>query len=176
MAECGNMIILSLVYAQRAKDKTYLTIHYKILKQWTEYLIEQTLLPDHQMSTDDFAGWLANQTNLALKGIIGIEAMASIADLTGNTADAANFTNIAQSYISEWGRLGIATDAKPPHTTLSYGQNDTHGILYNLYSDRLLGLDLVPQRIYDMQSKFYATIEQTYGIPLDTRHFYTKSD
>ena len=39
------------------------------------------------MSTDDFAGWLALQTNLALKGIIGIKAMSEIADLVGNKHD-----------------------------------------------------------------------------------------
>lgn len=40
------------------------------------------------MSTDDFAGWLALQTNLALKGIIGIKAMSEMADLVGETEDA----------------------------------------------------------------------------------------
>lgn len=43
------------------------------------------------MSTDDFAGWLALQVNLALKGIIGIKAMSEMADLVGETEDAKYF-------------------------------------------------------------------------------------
>jgi hypothetical protein len=54
--------------------------------------------------------------------------------------------------------------------------NDTHGLLYNLYSDRVLNLNLVPQSVYDMQSAFYPTVADEYGVPLDTRHNYTKSD
>lgn len=72
----------------------------------------------------------SNQTNLALKGIIGIEAMAVIANMTGHAADGANYTNIAHSYIKKWQNLGIAHDANPPHTTLAYGMNDTHGKFY----------------------------------------------
>jgi len=44
------------------------------------------------VSTDDFAGTLANQTNLAIKGIIGIRAMGLMANVMGNTADEQNFT------------------------------------------------------------------------------------
>ena len=69
-----------------------------------------------------------NQTNLALKGIIGIEAMAVIANMTGNTATGENYTSIAHNYITQWQTLGIAHDANPPHTTLAYGMNDTHGM------------------------------------------------
>ena len=54
--------------------------------------------------------------------------------------------------------------------------NGTHGLLYNLYGDKLLKLNFVPQSVYDMQSAFYPTVEQKYGVPLDTRHNYTKSD
>lgn len=43
------------------------------------------------VSTDDFAGWLALQTNLALKGIVGINAMSKIAEVAGHDADAAYF-------------------------------------------------------------------------------------
>ena len=176
LEECGNMLVMALAYAQRANDNQYLIQHYKILNQWTQFLIEDSLTPGNQISTDDFAGALANQTNLALKGIIGIEAMATIANLTGNTADAMNYTNIAHDYITQWQILGIAHDATPPHTTLSYGFNDTHGVLYNLYGDRVLGLNLVPQEVYDMQSNFYPTINEKYGVPLDTRHDYAKDD
>lgn len=176
LEECGNMLIMTLAYAQRTNDHAYLSVHYDILKQWTGYLVAEALIPADQISTDDFAGSLANQTNLALKGIIGIEAMAVIANLTGNTADATNFTNIAHSYIDQWQVLGVAQNANPPHTTLGYGLNDTHGLLYNLYGDAELDLGLVPQNIYDMQSAFYPTVADTYGVPLDTRHNYTKSD
>ena len=76
-----------------------------------------------------------NQTNLAIKGIIGIEAMAKIADRTGHDEDSQNFTEISHSYIQIWMDLGIAQTSDnftKPHTTLSYGMNDTYSLLYNL--------------------------------------------
>ena len=82
--ECGNMLIMTLAYAQKANDKAYLAKHYAKLQQWTGYLVNDSLIPANQLSTDDFAGQLANQTNLALKGIIGIAAMGQMAKLTGN--------------------------------------------------------------------------------------------
>lgn len=169
------MLIMTLAYAQRANDNAYLAQHYALLKQWTGYLVNDSLIPQNQISTDDFAGSLANQTNLALKGIVGIEAFAQIANRTGNAVDTANYTAIAHSYIEQWQGLGIAHDAVPPHATLAYGMNATHGLLYNLFGDRELGLGLVPQAVYDMQSAFYPTVLNTYGVPLDTRHNYTKS-
>lgn len=70
---------------------------------------------------------ISNQTNLALKGMIGIQAMAVIANETGHTADAANYSAIARDYITQWQELGINKDASPPHTKLSYGDADSHG-------------------------------------------------
>jgi hypothetical protein len=176
LEECGNMIIMALAYAQRANNNDYLTQHYDLLKQWVQYLVNEALIPAEQLSTDDFAGHLANQTNLALKGIIGIGAFSKIANLTGNSADGANYSSIAQDYITQWQSLGIASSEDPPHTTLQYGNTSSHGLLYNLYSDSLLSLDLVPQSVYDMQSDFYPTQENKYGVPLDTRGIYTKTD
>jgi hypothetical protein len=48
------------------------------------------------------------------------------------------------------------------------------GLLYNLYGDALLSLNLVSQQIYDIQSNFYPTINQEYGVPLVNTHNYTK--
>ena len=59
LEECGNMLIMTLAYAQRANDTAYLSQHYAILDQWTQYLIEEALIPADQISTDDFAGALA---------------------------------------------------------------------------------------------------------------------
>ncbi|KAJ5520072.1 hypothetical protein N7463_000525 [Penicillium fimorum] len=176
LEECGNMLIMSLAYAQKSGDTDFLKNHYRLLKQWTSYLVEDSLYPANQISTDDFAGSLANQTNLALKGMIGIEAMAVIAKQTGHNADAANYSSIAKDYITQWQDLAIAKNSNPPRTTLSYGDTASHGLLYNLFADAQLGLNLVPNSVYQMQSDFYPTVENKYGVPLDTRHTYTKSD
>lgn len=176
LEECGNMLIMTLAYAKRANDVPYLAQHYQILKQWTEYLIQFALIPADQISTDDFAGSLANQTNLALKGIIAIQAMAEISNLTGHSAEGSNYTSIAAEYISKWQVYGIAQDSSTPHATLAYGQTNTNVLLYNLYADSLLNLNFVPKSVYEMQSTFYPTMIAKYGIPLDSRHSYTKSD
>ncbi|KAL6151620.1 hypothetical protein ACJQWK_10261 [Exserohilum turcicum] len=177
LEECGNQIIMVLAYVQRSGNTDYIKQHYKILKQWVEYLVEDSLYPAEQLSTDDFAGHLVNQTNLALKGIIGIEAMSRMSDMIGESADAKNYTSIAHNYIAKWVDLGVNKAANPPHAILNYNNASSHGLLYNLYNDRLLSLKLVPDDVYTIQSAFYPTIEQKYGVPLDTRNpYYTKSD
>ena len=175
--ESANMLIMTLAYTQRADDSYYLVQHYKILRQWAEYLVKDTLHAPKQLSTDDFMGELANQTNLALKGIIGIKAMAVIARTIGNDLDEERYSSIAHDYIIEWQSLSISRDDELPHATLAYGQNDSHGLLYNLYVDKQLGLNLVPEEIYEMQSNFYPAVKKEYGVPLDTRQkWWVKSD
>ncbi|KAH9877777.1 hypothetical protein J1614_002994 [Plenodomus biglobosus] len=177
LEECGNMIIMVLAYVQRSGNIDYIKQHYPILKQWSEYLVEYGLIPSYQYSTDDFAGQLENQTNLALKGIIGLEAMSQISRMVGEDVDANDFTATAHDYLTKWTKLGINHDANPPHSTLTYNNMSTHSLLYNLYNDRLLNLSFVPQEIYDMQDKFYPTKLDRYGVSLDTRHrTWTKTD
>ncbi|KAG9237226.1 hypothetical protein BJ875DRAFT_540678 [Amylocarpus encephaloides] len=171
--ECGNMIVATLAYTQASGDVGYLRSHYEILRKWTGYLVEDSLVPRHQLSTDDFQGPLENQTNLAVKGIIAIGAMSKISSLAGESADAAMYEGIAKDYIAQWETYAVVNGR---HTNLAYQDGNSHGLLYNIYADRLLSLNLIPQRIYDMQSAFYPTIAQTYGVPLDTRNFYTKTD
>ncbi|KAK4133796.1 DUF1793-domain-containing protein [Trichocladium antarcticum] len=174
LEECGDMIIMALAYAQRTGDTAYLSAHYPKLSQWAEFLVDDSLIPASQLSTDDFAGTLANQTNLAIKGIIGLKAMSRIAELTNNND---TFGAIADEYLEGWKTFAIDSDGYGPHhTTLSYGDHDSHGLLYNIYADKLLGLDFIDQSIFDMQSDFYRTVANEYAVPLDTRHTWTKSD
>lgn len=53
--------------------------------------------------------------------------MSRIAQLTNNKDP---FGEIADRYLQGWKSLGINYDAKPPHTTLSYGDNNSHGQYY----------------------------------------------
>lgn len=59
LEESGNMVIMTLAYAQRTGDTAYLSDHYDTLTGWTSYLVNDSLIPSNQISTDDFAGSLA---------------------------------------------------------------------------------------------------------------------
>ncbi|KAG6833882.1 hypothetical protein H0H87_007893 [Tephrocybe sp. NHM501043] len=156
--ESGNMLIMSLNYAQKTGDHSHLTRFTGLLDQWTQFLITDSLIPANQLSTDDFAGHLVNQTNLAIKGIIGIKAMSEIYTLLGNTAQSSNYSSIAASYVTSWQTLSASSSGQ--HLTLNYGDSDRH-------------VSALPGR---RETAWYKTVQQPYGVPLDTRHTYTKSD
>ncbi|SAM86279.1 probable glutaminase A [Ustilago bromivora] len=175
--ESGNMIWMTLHWAQLVgKDKAvpFLTQHYDIMKQWTEFLVEDSLIPAEQLSTDDFAGTLANQTDLAIKGISAIAAMGRIADIIGHNKDAKSYANISSTYIKLWQDYAISHDAS--HTKLAYQTDSSWGTLYNLLADRLLDLNLVPHAVYKIQDGWYPRVQEKYGVPLDSRHKWSKTD
>ncbi|KAM5543407.1 hypothetical protein V8D89_002658 [Ganoderma adspersum] len=172
--ESGNMLIMTLSYTQQTGDMSLVKTYFGLLDQWTQFLITDSLIPANQLSTDDFAGSLANQTNLAIKGIIGIQAMAEIAKLNGDEARASNYSSIAASYVKQWQKLAQSTTGD--HLTLAYGNGNSWGLTYNLYADKLLGTNLFPASIYNMQTAWYSSKDNAFGVPLDTRHTFTKSD
>ncbi|BDD57029.1 hypothetical protein MAP00_002435 [Monascus purpureus] len=172
---------------------------YPLWTQWTGYLVDFSLEPANQLSTDDFAGWLALQTNLALKGIIGINAMSKLAEVVGYYTDYSFYKNISYTYIAKWEELGMSRDNT--HAKLAYDWYGSWTTIYNLYADALLCFHLdgtdnevsmlahktqkpmhdrtvgfVPRHIYEKQSIWYHYVRQKYGVPLDSRHFYTKTD
>jgi hypothetical protein len=89
MEESGNMLIMTAAYLRRAPGPSFAAAHYKILKQWADYLVANLPDPGFQNQTDDFAGSIAHSVNLALKGIIAVAAMGQIAAAAGNAADSA---------------------------------------------------------------------------------------
>lgn len=100
--------------------------------------------------------------------------MASVANLANDATSSQNYSTTASAFYSQWEEYAI--DPSGRHTMLSYQWRSTYSLLYNTYPDILLDLNLIPQTLYDMQSNFYPTVSQVFGIPLDNRHSYTKSD
>ena len=179
---------------------------YRLWKQWTTYLVDFSLEPANQLSTDDFAGWLALQTNLALKGIVGIKALAGIARAAGVDGDADAHERVAREYVRKWKGFALSRDGT--HAKLAYDWFGSWTTLYNLFADALLcfhlegtdasaptlsiqggkqkpvhppkhgsnGTGFVDPEIYQLQSDWYGFVLQKYGLPLDSRHLYAKSD
>lgn len=187
--ESGNMLIMTLAYthtldASAAQDWSNGDDgRYRLWQQWANYLVDFGLIPAGQLSTDDFAGPLANQTNLAMKALVGIRAMAELAQALDRNADADRYRQISDDYMEAFLEYAITPDDENgiQHTKLAYHWLGSWGSLYNQYADALLCFHVqdppfVPHNLYRAQSAHYRRVLHCYGLPLDSRHMYTKSD
>lgn len=53
--------------------------------------------------------------------------------------------DISKDYMSQWLTLSVADDNT--HLLMSYGIQNTSGMVYNLFADKLLQLNLVPNYV-----------------------------
>ncbi|NUS55856.1 MAG: DUF5127 domain-containing protein, partial [Streptomycetaceae bacterium] len=175
--ESANMLIMTAAVVGRlSRDagRDAAARHYSVLRGWADYLVGHALHPDFQNQTDDFTGFIARSSNLALKGIIGIGAMALIARAAGHSDDATRYSTTAHKYVGEW--VKHSKDPSGQHLMLAYGKPGTWSLKYNGFADRLLRLGLIPADVAAKEAAWYTAHAGAYGVPLDHRHSYTKTD
>ena len=81
--ECGNMLLCMAAACKAENDFEYAMTHFAVLKQWADYLVRTGWNPQNQLCTDDFAGHMAHNCNLAIKAILGIAAFGYICNQLG---------------------------------------------------------------------------------------------
>ena len=170
--ECGNMLILTTAIAKAEGNAGYASKHWNVLTTWADYLLENGLDPENQLCTDDFAGHFAHNTNLSIKAIMGIAGYSKLAEMLGKTEVSKKYAAKAKEMAGKWKEMAIDGN----HYRLTFDQPDTWSQKYNLVWDKLLGFHIFDPSIAGKEIAWYLTKQNTYGLPLDNRKTYSKSD
>ena len=176
--ESGNMILLMGAIARAEGNASYAKQHWKTISTWVEYLKKDGFDPANQLCTDDFAGHIARNANLSIKAILGIAVYGDLAAQLGDKKTAESYRKTAKDMAAKWQQLDLdKTSDDKTHYDLTFENSaDTWSQKYNLVWDKLLNLDIFPKEVAQKEVAYYLTKQQLYGLPLDSRKTYTKSD
>ena len=171
--ECGNMLVMEANVVLATGSADYAASHLDVLKKWCKYLVEYGEDPGNQLCTDDFAGHLAHNCNLSLKAIMGLEGMSIIMDMLGDKEASADYRAKAVAMAESWMKRAVNEDGS---TRLAFDQPDTYSMKYNMVWDKVWGSGIFTQAFMDAELKDNRKHFNKYGMPLDSRCDYTKSD
>jgi len=150
-------------------DKELIEKYENLCLTWAQYLIRYGEDPGDQLCTDDFAGHLARNVNLSAKAAVGLVCCGMIEEYLGKDGSALKAQGKA---MAESLARRAATDVA---TALTFN-GDGWSMKYNLAWDRAMKLDLLPEEFYRKETDSYLSRMNAYGLPLDSRADYTKTD
>ena len=171
--ECGNMLIMEVAIALATKSADFANEHFDLLELWVKYLVENGKDPAHQLCTDDFAGHLAHNCNLSLKAIMGIASLGILYGLKKAKREEKKYLSLARKMASDWAKRASNGDGS---YRLAFDAPDTFSMKYNIVWDKLFNTNIMPKTVIESEFASYKKKMHPYGLPLDSRMPYTKSD
>ncbi|MBD5631629.1 MAG: DUF4965 domain-containing protein [Clostridia bacterium] len=171
--ECANVLIMLAAAYKADGSLDMVNNEFDTLEKWVNYLVKFGLKPENQLCTDDFSGHLKNNLNLAIKAVVGIACFAEICKALGKAEAYAKYRKTAEEYVAEI--TGFAKKFNHLPLTWDTGE-ETYSLKYNVAFDKILGLKLFPEELCESEIDYYLTKANEYGVPLDNRAEFTKSD
>lgn len=168
--ECGNMLVMTYAYYKATGDIEFVKENFHHLTMWANYLKGKGVVLDNQLCTDDFAGHSKKNVNLAIKGIMGMACFSRLCDVLGIEND---FIALAKDYADE---LCKVCEWSGSHLPFSVGKKDSWSLKYNLVWDKIFAFGLFDKALYKAESDKYIERLNAYGVPLDYRKDFTKTD
>ena len=172
LEEAGNMITLMAQIAMIEGNTRYAERYWDLLQLWADYLVDNGQDPVNQLCTDDFAGHWAHNSNLAVKAIMGVAGFGLLAQMRGDKATADRYLAKAREMGAQWEKDAREGD----HYKLAFDRPDTWSQKYNIIWDKIWGTNVFSPKVIDRELKYYLTKQNKYGLPLDSRKDYTKTD
>ncbi|KAI0259716.1 hypothetical protein BC834DRAFT_904631 [Gloeopeniophorella convolvens] len=168
--QTANMLIMTYAYVRTTGDGSLISKYYELITNWAELLVQYTLyIAQGEASADGLA--IANQTNLAFKGIVAIRAMSDMSAAAGKPDDSSAYGQVSLSYGASWKALALGSDQ---HLLASYGDETSWSLGYNYFADLWLGTEVLTQEIVDSQIAFLSNMHVSatlgiadVGVPLD---------
>ena len=177
LEESGNMILMLAAIAQQQNGEvTWLLPYQGVLNEWVQFINSTLPDPDEQLCTDDFEGPSPHNANLAVKGIVALNAYAILLRYFNRSAEAKTYDALAAQYAENWKVLALDPEGSPKHYKQRYDQNSTWSDKYNLIFQYMLGTKAFTDDVRVDEGAYYQSQANQYGIPLDNRHSYQKSD
>lgn len=167
--ECGNMLIMAYTHFLYSGDRSVIEGNYDLLLKWAEYLKNAGVELENQLCTDDFAGHSEKNINLAIKGIMGLAAFAKI-------SEAMNIKNEYMKYAKQNANKLMEYTLDCKALPFAVGDSNTWSLKYNLVWDILLDFNLFDENLYKAESELYRKKLNEYGVPLDYRKAFSKTD
>lgn len=172
LEEAGNMLTLAAQLCRQDGNTKYVDKYWDIITTWADYLSENGQDPSNQLCTDDFAGHWAHNCNLSVKAIMGVAGYAEMARIKGDQETAKKYMDRAREMATKWEQDAREDD----HYRLAFDREDTWSQKYNMIWDKLWQTNLFPNDAMERDVQYYLTKQNKYGLPLDCRRDYTKSD
>ncbi len=169
--ESANMILMLAAAAEMDGNYTFCEENMDLLSVWCRYLTTYGEDPGEQLCTDDFAGHLAHNVNLSAKAVMGIAAYARILRHLGRTAEAEEMDAKARAMGESWQKRAD----NGSFSSLTF-DGEGWSQKYNLVWDKFFGFGILPDEFYEREVSSYLPRLNRYGLPLDSRASYTKSD
>lgn len=171
--ECANMIVMTAACCRVDGDTAFFDENGDLLAKWARYLEENGEMPSNQICTDDFAGHLDKNVNLAVKAAVALGCYADLCGKTGRDKEALHYSLTARKFADGIEKFARKYDRCP----LTFdGGGETFSLKYNLAFDKILGLGLFSPDFYERETDAYLACMNRFGVPLDSRRTYTKSD
>lgn len=171
--ECGNMLLMETCVAIAEGNPDFARSHMDVLDGWVKYLIDNGEDPANQLCTDDFAGHLAHNCNLSLKAIMGVAGYGILKGMCGLKREGNKYIRLARDMAQSWARRASNGDGS---YRLAFDRPGSFSMKYNIVWDKLFGTDIMPREVIESEVASYRRHENPYGLPLDDRQTYTKSD